>query len=159
APPLPEVLVTTEPHPNEDRLGLELAEPLAPVREIYEALVIGTRDYVRKNEFTDVVIGMSGGIDSSLVAVIAVDALGAEHVHGVSLPSRFSSDGSKDDARELAEALGIDYRTISIEPAHAAFLEMLKPSFADLPENLAEENVQARIRGVSLMALSNQFGW
>jgi NAD+ synthase (glutamine-hydrolysing) len=126
---------------------------------MYEALVLGTRDYVRKNGFTDVVIGMSGGIDSSLVAVIAADALGSEHVHGVSMPSRYSSEGSKDDARELADALGVDYRTVAIEPAHAAFLEMLQPSFADLPEDLAEENIQARVRGITLMALSNKFGW
>jgi len=114
---------------------------------------------VQKNGFTDVVIGMSGGIDSSLVAVIAVDALGAEHVHGVSMPSRYSTEGSKDDAEELAETLGIDYRVIPIEPAHAAYLEMLRPSFADLPEDLAEENIQSRARGVTLMALSNKFGW
>jgi NAD+ synthase (glutamine-hydrolysing) len=140
-------------------LPAEVVEPLAPVAEMYEALVLGTRDYVHKNGFTDVVIGMSGGIDSSLVAAIAVDALGAEHVHGVSMPSRYSSEGSKDDARSMAEALGIDFRTIPIEPAHTAFLDMLKPSFDDLPEDLAEENIQARVRGVTLMALSNKFGW
>src|SRR5207237_8747756 len=94
-----------------------VAEPRPPVREVYEALVVGTRDYVRKNGFTDVVIGLSGGVDSSLVAVIAVDALGAEHVHGVLMPSRYSSEGSRDDARDLAEALGIDFRVIPIEPA------------------------------------------
>jgi NAD+ synthase (glutamine-hydrolysing) len=140
------------------RVG-EVAEPLSRVAEVYEALVLGTRDYVRKNGFSDVVIGMSGGIDSSLVAVIAADALGAEHVHGVSMPSRYSSEGSKDDARLLAEALGIDFRTIPIEPAHAAFTEMLAPSFAGRPEDLAEENVQSRARGITLMALSNKFGW
>ena len=159
AAPLTEVPVTAEPQPNEDRLALELAEPLGPVREIYEALVLGTRDYVGKNAFTDVVIGMSGGIDSSLVAVIAADALGAEHVHGVSMPSRYSSEGSRDDATALAEALGIDFRVIPIEPAHSAFLDMLRPSFEGLPEDLAEENLQSRVRGVTLMALSNKFGW
>jgi NAD+ synthase (glutamine-hydrolysing) len=158
--PLPEVLISSESHSDGSPVGTaEIVEPLGPVAEVYEALVLGTRDYVRKNGFTDVVIGMSGGIDSSLVAVIAADALGPEHVHGVSMPSRYSSEGSKDDARDLAEALGVDYRTIAIEPAHAAFLEMLAPSFADAPEDLSEENIQSRARGVTLMALSNKFGW
>jgi len=156
---LPEVLISAESHDQDPPSSPEIVAPLAPVAEIYEALVLGTHDYVHKNGFTDVVIGMSGGIDSSLVAAIAADALGPEHVHGVSMPSRYSSEGSKDDARELADALGIDYRTIAIEPAHAAFLEMLEPSFAGLPEDLAEENLQARTRGVTLMALSNKFGW
>jgi NAD+ synthase (glutamine-hydrolysing) len=136
-----------------------LVPPLDTVREVYEALVLGTRDYVTKNGFTDVVIGLSGGIDSSLVAVVAVDALGPEHVHGVGMPSRFSSTGSNDDAEALAATLGIDYRVIAIEPAHAAFLEMLAPSFEGVEEDLTEENVQARARGVVLMALSNKFGW
>src|SRR3954470_20249300 len=92
--------------------------------EVYDALVLGLRDYVRKNGFSDVVLGMSGGIDSSLVACIAVDALGADHVHGVSMPSRYSTEHSKSDAQVLAEKLGIDFRTIAIEPAHAAFVEM-----------------------------------
>src|SRR4051812_19402341 len=157
--PLPEVLISTESQADSEPVPAEIVEPLSPVAEMYEALVLGTRDYVQKNGFTDVVIGMSGGIDSSLVAAIAVDALGADHVHGVSMPSRYSSEGSKDDAVELAEALGIDFRVIPIEPAHTAFLEMLEESFADLPEDLAEENIQARARGVVLMALSNKFGW
>jgi NAD+ synthase (glutamine-hydrolysing) len=129
------------------------------VEEIYEALVLGTRDYVTKNGFTDVVIGLSGGIDSSLVAAIAVDALGAEHVHGVSMPSRYSSEGSRSDARRLADVLRIDYRTIAIEPAHTALLQMLASSFEGRAEDLAEENLQSRIRGVLLMALSNKFNW
>ena len=157
--PLSEVLISSERQSQEEAVPAHIAEPLAPVAEIYEALVLGTRDYVHKNGFTDVVIGMSGGVDSSLVAVIAVDALGAEHVHGVSMPSRYSSEGSKDDAQQLADALGIDFRVIPIEPAHTAFLEMLRPSFGDLPEDLAEENIQSRARGVTLMALSNKFGW
>jgi NAD+ synthase (glutamine-hydrolysing) len=157
--PLPEVLISSEPQAQDDAVSAELVEPLPLVAEMYEALVLGTRDYVQKNGFTDVVIAMSGGIDSSLVAVIAVDALGAEHVHGVSMPSRYSSEGSKDDARVLADTLGIDFRVIPIEPAHAAFLEMLQPSFEGLPEDLAEENIQSRARGVTLMALSNKFGW
>src|SRR5205823_13756878 len=97
--------------------------------EVYEALVLGTRDYVRKNGFTDVVIGLSGGIDSSLVACVAVDALGPGHVHGVAMPSRYSSDGSRADASELADALGIDFRVIAIEDAFVAFLDLLAPSF------------------------------
>ena len=126
---------------------------------VYEALVVGTRDYVRKNGFTDVVIGLSGGIDSSIVAAIAVDALGADHVHGVAMPSRYSSQGSLDDAEKLATALGIDYRVISIEPAFTAYLEMLAPSFTGKDPDLTEENLQSRCRGMSLMALSNKFGW
>jgi NAD+ synthase (glutamine-hydrolysing) len=157
--PLPEVLISSERQSQEEAVPPQITEPLASVAEVYEALVLGTRDYVRKNGFTDVVIGMSGGVDSSLVAVIAVDALGAEHVHGVSMPSRYSSEGSKDDAQQLADALGIDFRVIPIEPAHSAFLEMLRPSFGGRPEDLAEENIQSRARGVTLMALSNKFGW
>jgi NAD+ synthase (glutamine-hydrolysing) len=136
-----------------------LAEPLDPVHEIYEALVIGTRDYVRKTGFDDVVVGLSGGIDSSIVAVIAVDALGAEHVHGVAMPSRFSSESSNTDAEQLAENLGIDFRVIAIEPAHAAFLDMLASSFEGTEEDITEENIQARARGIVLMALSNKFKW
>jgi len=138
-------------------------ERMAPVRsddeELYEALVLGTRDYVRKNGFTDVVIGLSGGIDSTLVACVAVDALGADHVHGVAMPSRYSSDGSKSDAYDLAERLGIDCRTVAIEPAFGAYLDMLAPSFDGKAADLTEENLQSRIRGTTLMALSNKFGW
>ena len=139
--------------------GPVVAPLLEPVEEVYEALVLGTRDYVGNNGFTDVVIGLSGGVDSSLVAAIAVDALGAEHVHGVAMPSRFSSEGSETDAALLAEALGIELRTIPIEPAHTAFLQMLAPSLGERPPNLTEENLQSRIRGVTLMALSNEHGW
>jgi NAD+ synthase (glutamine-hydrolysing) len=135
-------------------------EPLHDrVREVFEALVLGTRDYVTKNGFGDVVIGLSGGIDSSLVAAIAVEALGPSRVHGVLMPSRYSSDHSLSDAADLAAALGIETRTIPIEPAHAALEEMLEPSFAAHEPDLTEENLQARIRGTLLMALSNKFGW
>ena len=126
---------------------------------VYDALVLGTRDYVRKNGFTDVVIGLSGGIDSALVAAIAVDALGADHVHGVSMPSRYSSEGSKTDAAELAANLGIDIRTIAIEPAFASYLSMLDDSFLGKPADLTEENLQSRVRGTVVMALSNKHGW
>lgn len=129
------------------------------IDRVYHALVLGTRDYVTKNGFTDVVIGLSGGIDSSIVAAIAVDALGAQHVHGVAMPSRYSSQGSLDDAAALAQALGIDHRVISIEPAFTSYLEMLRPSFMGHAADLTEENLQSRCRGMTLMALSNKFGW
>ncbi len=136
-----------------------VASALDPVEEVYRALVLATRDYVTKNGFTDVVIGVSGGVDSSLVAAIAVDTLGPAHVHGVAMPSRFSSEHSTQDAVELAEALGIELRTIPIELAHAAFEVMLAPSFDGLATDLTEENLQSRVRGVTLMALSNKLGW
>ncbi len=126
---------------------------------LHRALVVGTRDYVRKNGFTDVVIGLSGGIDSTLVAAIAVDALGADHVHGVAMPSRYSSDHSLTDAAALATNLGIDHRVISIEPAFASYLAMLSDSFEGREPDLTEENLQSRCRGTTLMALSNKFGW
>ena len=135
-------------------------EPFASdLDRVYDALVVGTRDYVHKNGFTDVVIGLSGGIDSSIVAAIAVDALGADHVHGVAMPSRYSSQGSLDDAEKLANALGVDHRVVSIEPAFGAYLEMLEPSFTGRDPDLTEENMQSRVRGMTLMALSNKFGW
>ena len=135
-------------------------EPFASdLDRVYDALVVGTRDYVHKNGFTDVVIGLSGGIDSSIVAAIAVDALGADHVHGVAMPSRYSSQGSLDDAEKLATALGVDHRVVSIEPAFGAYLEMLEPSFTGRDPDLTEENLQSRVRGMTLMALSNKFGW
>ena len=137
----------------------EVHPGLDEVDEQYEALVLATRDYVHKNGFTDVGIGVSGGIDSSLVAVIAVDALGVDHVHGVLMPSRYSSDHSLTDAEVLCQNLGIDHRVIPVEPGHQAFLDMLAPSFDGLDPDLAEENVQSRIRGTLLMALSNKFGW
>src|SRR5512133_2416384 len=127
--------------------------------EVYAALVLGTRDYLGKNRFKKVVIGLSGGIDSTLVAAVAVDALGPENVIGVSMPSRYSSEGSKDDARVLADNLGIELVTIAIEPAFRAYLGMLEGPFAGMEPNIAEENIQARIRGNLLMALSNKFGY
>ena len=159
-PALPRVVVTAEPAlDRRDAIVNPVAAPLEPVAELYEALVLGTRDYCVKNGFSDVVIALSGGIDSTIVAVIAADALGAEHVHGVSMPSRYSSDHSRSDAAQLAANLGIDYRTISIEPAFSAYLEMLAPSFERRPPGLTQENLQSRCRGQVLMALSNEFGW
>jgi NAD+ synthase (glutamine-hydrolysing) len=154
---LPEVAVSSAE--ISDRPAPPRMEPvLDPVREVYEALVLGTRDYVTKNGFRDVHIGLSGGIDSSLVAAIAADALGPEHVTGVLMPSRFSSEGSVSDAAALATNLGIATLTIPVEPAHQAFLDMLAEPFAGLEPGLAEENLQARIRGTILMSLSNKFG-
>ncbi|HET9059214.1 MAG TPA: NAD+ synthase [Acidimicrobiales bacterium] len=135
------------------------APALDPLEEIYAALVLGVADYVRKNGFSEVVVGMSGGIDSSLVAVIAADALGGGAVHGVSMPSRYTSQASNDDAAELARAIGADYTTVPIEPAYEAMLHMLEPAFAGTVAGLAEENIQSRLRGVVLMGLSNKFGW
>ena len=160
--PLPVVAVSAEPRVTDpaDRRAPGIAEPLTPVQEVYEALVLGTRDYVTKNGFTDVAIALSGGVDSSLVTVIAADALGPEHVHCVLMPSRYSSDHSLTDAEKLCAELGIEQRVIPIEPAHAAFLDMLAPSFAGLEPDITEENLQSRIRGVLMMALSNKFrGW
>ena len=130
----------------------EIAQPIEEEAEIWSALVLGLRDYVVKNAFKSVVLGLSGGIDSAVVATIAVDALGSERVFGVSLPSKYSSTHSKSDAAELAKNLGIDFRTIEIEPVVAGFLSATKL------EGIAEENVQARVRGSLLMGLSNQEG-
>jgi NAD+ synthase (glutamine-hydrolysing) len=139
--------------------GGTLALELPRVEEVYKALVLATRDYVDKNGFSEVVVSLSGGIDSALVAVLAVDALGAGRVHTVALPSRFSSQGSLDDAAALVSNLGIDHRVIPIETVHEGFLELLAPSFLGREPDLAEENLQARIRGTVLMGLSNKFGW
>ncbi|MDP9332936.1 MAG: NAD+ synthase [Actinomycetota bacterium] len=156
--PLPEIQVS-EGRPPDTLLAARIEPTLSPVHEVYEALVLGTRDYVRKNGFTNVVIGLSGGIDSALVAAIATDALGAEHVSGVLMPSRYSSEHSISDATALAANLGIRSFTVPIEPAHAAFEAMLAPMFEGSQPGLAEENVQARIRGNVLMTISNKFGW
>ena len=137
----------------------EKVEPLDPEAEVYGALVLGTGDYVRKNGFTKVIIGLSGGIDSSLTASVAVDALGRDNVLGVAMPSRYSSEGSIADAKVLAQNLGIDFWVTPIEAAHGAFLDTLEPHFRGTDSNIAEENVQARIRGTILMAISNKFGW
>ena len=127
--------------------------------EIYDALVLGTHDYVRKNGFESVVIGLSGGIDSGLVAAIAVDALGSKNVVTVAMPSRYSSTSSISDARLLAQNLGIRLLTIPIEKVFRAYLNVLAEAFAGIGPNVTEENMQARIRGNLLMALSNKFGW
>ncbi len=150
----------------EDLLIVDLARPADARREsvpsgmaeMHAALVLGVRDYARKCGFRKAVLGLSGGIDSAVTACLAVSALGAENVHGVALPSRFSSPHSIDDAREVARRLGIRFSTIPIEPAHLAYEQMLAPSFVGRAADVAEENVQSRIRGATLMALSNKFG-
>ena len=126
---------------------------------MYNALCLGVQDYFRKTGHADAVIGLSGGIDSALVACIAADAIGAEHIHGISLPSKFSSDHSLEDACTLSENLGIHYQTITIEDTVTVYETVLEPLFEGKERNAAEENVQARIRGNILMALSNKFGW
>jgi NAD+ synthase (glutamine-hydrolysing) len=146
---------------------LSTPEPISPgppvhhedIREIYAALVMGTRDYVCKNGFQHVVLGLSGGIDSSLVAVIASDALGAAAVTGVIMPSQYSSEHSRTDAAELARTLGIKTITLPIREVFEKTVELLAPAFSGRAADLAEENLQARIRGNLLMALSNKFGW
>ena len=127
--------------------------------EVFSALILGTRDYMRKNGFTKTVIGMSGGIDSALVAVIASEALGRENVTGVTMPSRYSSEGSVTDSEELARNIGIELLEIPIEKAFGAFNDMLSDVFSGRGPDMTEENLQARVRGNILMALSNKFGW
>jgi NAD+ synthase (glutamine-hydrolysing) len=132
---------------------------LDPVAAVYQALVLGTRDYIHKNGFQKVVIGLSGGVDSAIVAAIAVDALGKDNVTGVSMPSRYSSTGSVTDTITLAKNLGIKLMTISIEKPFQAYLDTLTEPFAGTKPDIAEENLQARVRGNLWMALSNKFGW
>ena len=137
-----------------------VAVPFAPeLEQMRLALTLGLRDYVEKNGFTDVVIGVSGGIDSAVTAALCAEALGAERVHCVSMPSRFSSEGTRSDARRVAEALGCSFREIPIEAAVASFADVLAPEIEGGVAGLAAENLQARVRGVLLMALSNTYGW
>jgi NAD+ synthase (glutamine-hydrolysing) len=138
--------------------GEAAAQPQPDEEKIYRALVLGLRDYLHKCGFKSAVLGLSGGIDSAITAVIAADALGRENVRGVSLPSQYSSQGSLDDARILAKRLGIQYDVIPIQPAFEAVKGQLSSVFAGRPEDTTEENIQARLRGVILMAISNKFG-
>jgi NAD+ synthase len=135
-----------------------IAAPLEPLAAIYAALVLGLGDYVRKNRFPGVILGLSGGIDSALTAAIAVDALGADRVRAVMMPSPYTSGESLEDAAEVARLLGIRCDTISIEPAMRAFSAMLAPAFAGAAADITEENIQSRARGLTLMAISNKFG-
>jgi len=148
-----------ECHSHRDRIEPFLAPRLEELEQMRLALELGLRDYVGKNGFSDVVVGVSGGIDSALTAALAVEALGAERVHCVSMPSRFSSEATRADARRLAENLGTDFRELPINEAAEDFDAILAESFAGRNSDLTEENLQARIRGVLLMALSNKFGW
>ena len=135
-----------------------IAPPLPDDASVYQALVTGIRDYVRKNRFKGAVLGLSGGIDSALTLALAADALGPEQVEAVLMPSRYTADMSNEDAILEAEALGCRYHTIPIEPAFNTFLDLLAPSFAGLPADTTEENIQARCRGILLMAFSNKTG-
>ena len=158
---LPRPIVVSEGLAGGDRPSLPERQPrlYGPVGEVYAALVLGTRDYVAKCGFDKVVVALSGGIDSTLVATIASDALGPDRVVGVSMPSRFSSEGSVLDARELSESLGFELRTIPIEDTFEASLGTLGDHFEGTEWGVAEENLQSRIRGNLIMALSNKFGW
>ena len=154
-----EVVVSSQPSATRKWLRAPLAEPLEGPAEIYAAVVSGTRDYMTKNGFRKAVLGLSGGIDSALTAAIAADALGPRNVIGVLMPSRFTSADNLEDAAECAEALGIQLLEIPIEPSHRAYEEMLRPLFQGTEPGVAEENLQPRIRGNLLMALSNKFGY
>jgi NAD+ synthase/NAD+ synthase (glutamine-hydrolysing) len=141
------------------RLSGPMAPPLAEEETIYRALVTGVRDYVEKNRFPGVLVGLSGGIDSALVAALCVDALGAQRVHAVMMPSDYTAAMSIEDAREMARLMGLQYTEIAIRPVFEAFRAQLAPAFAGRAEDTTEENLQARTRGTLLMALSNKFGW
>jgi NAD+ synthase (glutamine-hydrolysing) len=143
------------------RPPIELRVPLPPrepIEEVYDALVLGTRDYIRKNGFHHVLLGLSGGIDSALTACVAADAIGGAHVTGVSMPSDVTSAESRDDARELAESLGMTLLTLPIAEPLEAYLRTLAPAFDGRGADATEENLQARVRGMLLMALSNKLG-
>jgi NAD+ synthase (glutamine-hydrolysing) len=147
------------PHEQTNHLQPPLATFCDDLEQMRLALELGLGDYVRKNGFREIVVGVSGGIDSALVAALAAETLGPERVHCVSMPSRFSSEGTRGDAQRLADALGCDFREIAIEPIVEGFLGALESHFAGYDADLTEENLQARIRGTLLMALSNKFGW
>jgi NAD+ synthase (glutamine-hydrolysing) len=142
-----------------EQIATGVVPPPERLEEIYAALVLGTRDYVEKNGFRGVLIGISGGIDSALTACIAVDALGPEQVTLVSMPSVFSSPETQSDAQRIAQNLGVRFHEIPIREIQAAYDEALKAVFEGRPRDIAEENLQARARGNILMALSNKFGW
>jgi NAD+ synthase (glutamine-hydrolysing) len=157
---VPRIAVSEAPFSaQKPAISEQVAPLLDPVTEVWEALVLGVRDYFDKTGFETALVGLSGGIDSSLVAAIAAEALGSDHVVGVSMPSRFSSEHSKTDAQALADRLSMRYMTIPIEVPFSATLETLAELFADTEFGVAEENLQARIRGNILMALSNKYGW
>jgi NAD+ synthase (glutamine-hydrolysing) len=156
---LPSVKGASRSAARRTRRAPEVTPLLPPLEEIYQALTLGVRDYVQKNGFHGVVIGLSGGVDSALTAAIAVDALGKDRVVGVMMPSMYTSTESQQDATELATRLGIRLMTIPVTELYAAYLKQLTPVFDRRPADSTEENLQARIRGTYLMALSNKFGW
>jgi NAD+ synthase (glutamine-hydrolysing) len=158
-PQAPVVELGPERDEPQERASPPLAEPLDDLEAMRRGLELALRDYVGKNGFGDVVLGVSGGIDSALTAALAVEALGADRVHCVSMPSQYSSAGTQTDAKRLATSLGTSFLELPIGPAYGAFVETLAGPFGDREPDLAEENLQARIRGVLLMALSNKFGW
>ena len=151
-----EVSSSPRPAPPVEPVIVPIPDDLEQMRR---ALELGLLDYVEKNGFREVVLGVSGGIDSALTAALAAEALGPERVHCVSMPSRYSSEGTRSDARRLAEDLGCDFRELPIGPVVDAYSEVLAGPFEGLEHDLTEENLQARARGVMLMALSNKFGW
>jgi NAD+ synthase (glutamine-hydrolysing) len=153
------VLDLQPPREQEAKCEPRVAPLVDDLEQMRLALELGLRDYVTKNGFGDVVVAVSGGIDSALVAALCVEALGPERVHGVSMPSRYSSEGTRGDAQRLCESLGIDFREIAIEPVVESFTGALAASFEGRSADLTEENLQARIRGTIVMALSNKFGW
>ncbi|MDQ3822432.1 MAG: NAD+ synthase [Actinomycetota bacterium] len=157
-PPVETVHVGSSPEPRE-RLEPVVTPLLDELEQMRRALELGLVDYVRKNGFTDVVVGVSGGIDSAVTAALAAEALGPDRVHCVSMPSRYSSEGTRGDARRLAESLGTPFLELPIEAIAEAFTAALTPVFQGRDPDLTEENLQARIRGTLLMALSNKFGW
>ena len=148
----PDLIISEGPILKYEKIKAGVAKRLDDLEEIWQGLVVGLRDYVEKNNFKSVLLGLSGGIDSALVAALAADAIGADRVYGVALPSKYSSDHSLSDAKELASKIGLNYRIIEIEPMVANFIENLRV------DGVAEENLQARVRGTTLMALSNQEG-
>ena len=148
----PDLIISTAPSAKQEWIKPGIARRLGDLEEIWQGLVVGLRDYVEKNNFKSVILGVSGGIDSALVATLAADAIGADRVFGVALPSKYSSDHSLADAKELASNIGLNYRIIEIAPMVANFIENLRV------DGVAEENLQARVRGSTLMALSNQEG-
>jgi NAD+ synthase (glutamine-hydrolysing) len=158
-PPVQVVHVSPSQRESSSSVKSRVAEFEPELEQMRLALELGLRDYVQKNGFTDVVLGVSGGIDSAVTAALAAEALGPGSVHCVSMPSRFTSEETHSDARRLAESLRCDFREISIEPIFEAFTASLREEFAGREQDLTEENLQARIRGTLLMALSNKFGW
>ncbi len=162
-PQLPVQVISPADPADDQPLANPLAADIAPhlgrLEEQWKALVLGTRDYIQKNGFSEVGVALSGGIDSTAVVALAAEAVGADKVHAVLMPSRYSSEHSVTDAIALCENLGVKHRTIAIEPGHQAFLDMLATSFEGLAEDTTEENLQSRIRGVTMMALSNKLGW